>query len=140
METSADEILKKHGLKNTRQRQVVLKEFSTTKNALSQPELEKRLKGEMDRVTLYRILSSFEESGILHSILDMHGTNNYAVCASSCSADHHKDEHVHFNCTKCEKVYCLETKVPSVKVPDTFKADHVSLIVTGLCNTCYIPS
>lgn len=136
MGTSPEEILKKHGLKNTRQRQVVLEEFSKTQNALSQPDLEKRLKGEMDRVTLYRILSSFQESGILHSIMDLQGTANYAVCSSSCSADQHKDEHVHFNCTKCEKIYCLETKVPSVQIPASFKSEHVALTVTGLCNSC----
>ena len=136
MGTSPDEILKKHGLKNTRQRQVVLQEFSKTNSALSQPDLEKRLKGEMDRVTLYRILSSFQDSGILHSILDLQGTANYAVCSSSCSAHHHQDEHVHFNCTKCEKIYCLETKVPEVRIPVSFKSAHVALTVTGLCSTC----
>jgi len=136
MGTSPDEILKKHGLKNTRQRQVVLEEFARTKSALSQPDLEKRLKGEMDRVTLYRILNSFQESGILHSIMDLHGTANYAVCSAFCSADHHQDEHVHFNCTKCEKIYCLETKVPNVRIPTSFKSAHTSLTVTGLCNSC----
>lgn len=138
MSTSAETILKKHGLKNTRQRKVVLEEFSRTKNALSQPELEKRLKGEMDRVTLYRILSSFQENGILHSILDLNGTTNYAICSPACSTAHHKDEHVHFNCTNCQRIYCLEVKVPDVTIPVNFRADHFSLIVTGLCENCIL--
>jgi Fur family ferric uptake transcriptional regulator len=136
MGNSPDEILKRHGLKNTRQRKVVLEEFAKTDTALSQPDLEKRLTGEMDRVTLYRILSSFEESGILHSVLDKHGTMNYASCSASCSADHHHDEHIHFNCTNCKKIFCLEVTIPQVQVPKGFVASQLSLTVTGLCNSC----
>ena len=136
MGSSPDEILKRHGLKNTRQRKVVLEEFSKTSTALSQPDLEKRLTGEMDRVTLYRILNSFEESGILHSVLDKQGTMNYASCSASCSSEHHHDEHLHFNCSNCKKIYCLEVKIPGVKMPAGFVASQLSLTVTGLCASC----
>lgn len=136
MNVTADELLKKHGLKNTRQRQAVLEEFSKSDSALSQPELEKRLKGEMDRVTLYRILSSFEDSGILHSVIDRQGTANYATCGSNCTSGHHHDQHLHFNCTKCKKVFCLETSIPKVKVSPGFKVERLSLIAVGLCDRC----
>lgn len=136
MGASADEILKTHGLRSTRQRHVVLEEFSHADFALSQPELEKRLKGEMDRVTLYRILSSFEEKGILHSIIDQFGTTNYASCSSSCSAGHHKDQHIHFNCLNCRKIYCLQSTNPPVDIPTGFKAENVSIVATGLCKVC----
>ncbi len=136
MENSTEQVLKKHGLKNTRQRNVVLEEFFKSNNALSQPELEKRLKGEMDRVTLYRILSSFEESGILHSILDRQGTMNYASCNASCSAAHHHDEHLHFNCDNCHKIFCLDVKIPAVNLPAGFQVAQLSLTATGLCDAC----
>lgn len=136
MGASPDEILKTHGLRSTRQRHVVLEEFSHADFALSQPELEKRLKGEMDRVTLYRILSSFEEKGILHSIIDRFGTTNYASCSPSCSAGHHKDQHIHFNCLNCKKIYCLQSNNPPVDIPAGFKAESVSIIATGLCKAC----
>lgn len=136
MAGTAEEILKKHGLKNTRQRKVVLEEFSKTSSALSQPDLEKRLGAEMDRVTLYRILSSFEENGIVHSVLDKQGTMNYASCSSSCSADHHHDEHVHFNCSNCHKIFCLDVRIPKIKMPAGFVADQLSLTATGLCDSC----
>lgn len=136
MGITPDEILKIHGLKNTRQRKIVLEEFSKASTALSQPDLEKRLKGEMDRVTLYRILSSFEENGILHGVLDQQGTMNYANCSSSCTSAHHHDEHIHFNCTNCRKIYCLNVKIPSVQIPESFRVDQFSFTATGLCNSC----
>jgi Fur family ferric uptake transcriptional regulator len=136
MVNTPEEVLKKHGLKNTRQRQLVLDEFIRSNTALSQPELEKRLKGEMDRVTLYRILNSFEDSGILHSILDKQGTMNYANCNASCTAHHHHDEHLHFNCSNCNKIFCLDVKIPSVKMPAGFSVTQLSLTATGLCDSC----
>jgi Fur family ferric uptake transcriptional regulator len=131
-----DMVLKAHGLKNTKQRQLVLEELAKMNSAVSQPELEKTLGKEMDRVTLYRILSTFEEKGIVHSILDLNGTTNYASCSASCTEGHHHDEHLHFNCTNCLKIYCLDVKIPNVKMPSGFKAAHIETTASGLCNHC----
>ena len=133
---SPDELLKAHGLKNTRQRQIVLEQLAKVNTAVSQPELEKILGKEMDRVTLYRILSSFEEKGIVHSILDLNGTTNYASCSSSCTAVEHHDEHLHFNCTNCLKIYCLDIKIPNVKMPAGFKAANMTTTASGICKNC----
>lgn len=133
---SPDELLKNHGLKNTKQRQLVLEELSKTKSALSQPELEKTLGKVMDRVTLYRILSSFEEKGIVHSVLDLNGTTNYASCSTACSEGHHHDQHLHFNCTNCSKIYCLDVKVPNIKMPPGFKATNINTTASGICSNC----
>ena len=133
---SPDEILKTHGLKNTRQRQIVLEELAKVDSAVSQPELEKKLGKDMDRVTLYRILSMFQEKGIVHSVLDLNGTTNYASCSSSCTEGHHHDQHLHFNCTNCSKIYCLDVKIPNLKMPAGFKATAINTIATGICNNC----
>ena len=133
---SPEELLKAHGLKNTRQRQIVLEELAKVNNALSQPELEKKLGKEMDRVTLYRILSSFEEKGIVHSVLDLHGTTNYASCSTDCTAGHHHDQHLHFNCTNCMKIFCLDVKIPNVKMPVGFKASNINTTALGICSNC----
>lgn len=133
---SPDEILKTHGLKNTRQRQIVLEELAKTNSALSQPELEKTLGKVMDRVTLYRILSSFQEKGIVHSVLDLNGTTNYASCSTACTEGHHHDQHLHFNCTNCMKIYCLDVKVPNIKMPIGFKATNINTTASGICSNC----
>ena len=129
-------ILKEHDLKHTRQRVRVLEEIALDTVAISQPELEKKLGKEIDRVTLYRILNTYEDKGILHRIMDMNGTANYAICSSSCSEDHHHDEHVHFNCTSCSKIYCLEVVVPKIKMPKGFTAKTVNTTAYGTCEKC----
>ena len=133
---SPDELLKTHGLKNTKQRQLVLEALAKTKSALSQPELEKTLGKVMDRVTLYRILSSFEEKGIVHSVLDLNGTTNYASCSTACTEGHHHDQHLHFNCTNCQKIYCLDVKIPNIKMPLGFKAININTTASGICSNC----
>ncbi|RZL15111.1 MAG: transcriptional repressor [Pedobacter sp.] len=130
------EILRNNNLKNTRQRVMVLDEVTSSNAAISQPDLEKKLGSEIDRVTLYRILSIYEDKGILHKIIDQNGTANYAVCSSNCNAHKHADEHMHFNCTACDRIFCLNVNVPSVKMPDGFEAATLNLIAYGTCDDC----
>jgi Fur family ferric uptake transcriptional regulator len=134
--TNPVDILREHDLKHTKQRVRVLEEIAMDSVAVSQPELEKKLGKEIDRVTLYRILSVYEDKGILHKIIDMNGTANYAVCNNACTEHHHHDEHVHFNCTNCLKIYCLEVNVPRVKMPEGFIANTVNSIAYGICKKC----
>jgi Fur family ferric uptake transcriptional regulator len=129
-------ILKEHSLKHTRQRVRVLEEIAMDTVAISQPELEKKFGKEIDRVTLYRILNIYEDKGILHRIMDQNGTANYAICSASCSAEHHHDEHVHFNCTSCAKIYCLDVTVPTVTMPGGFTATTVNSTAYGICEKC----
>lgn len=129
-------LLKENGLKHTRQRVRVLEEIALDSVAISQPELEKKLGKEIDRVTLYRILNIYQDKGILHRVMDMNGTANYAICSAACSQDHHHDDHVHFNCTSCFKIYCLEVKAPHLKMPGGFKAVSTNTTAYGICEKC----
>lgn len=104
--------------------------------ATSQPDLEGVL-DDVDRVTLYRILSAFEEKGIIHKVFDLNGTANYALCTSDCAENHHHDEHLHFNCVVCNNVYCLDDlELPPVSLPPGFKPEVFSLSATGICPKC----
>ncbi|QPH41810.1 transcriptional repressor [Pedobacter endophyticus] len=135
--THFDDLLVKSGLKRTSARLQVLEILSNKNSATSQPYLEQVMGKDADRVTLYRVLQAFEEKGIIHKVLDSHGTANYALCADGCNAQHHQDEHVHFDCNRCHKIYCLESvKIPVPKVPSGFKIGHLNLIATGTCAAC----
>ncbi|MGY4385779.1 Fur family ferric uptake transcriptional regulator [Pedobacter sp. UYP24] len=136
MKVNAEEILRNNKLKNTKQRVMVLDEIAANDLAVSQPELEKKFGKDIDRVTLYRILSIYEDKGILHKILDHNGTANYAVCSSNCSSDKHQDEHLHFNCTNCSGIYCLNIAIPHVSMPKGFTANTINLIAYGICDRC----
>lgn len=131
-----EELLTKHQLKKTAPRLRVLDMMYAKNSATSQPDLESVMQ-DIDRVTLYRILNVFEEKGIIHKVFDLDGTANYAVCRSECQANHHHDEHLHFNCTNCKNVYCLnELTLPDLKLPAGFKPESFTLYAAGLCPKC----
>jgi|SRR5690554_2953892 len=130
-------VLKDKKLRVTKPRLAVLEVVSRAHAAVSQPELERLLGHEVDRVTLYRCLSAFEEKGILHKVFDLQGTAAYALCSSSCSAHEHADQHAHFICTVCQNVYCLESvATPTLAIPAEYQATNIEVNVTGLCATC----
>lgn len=137
--TQADftQLLKSNGLKVTKPRLRVLEVISDKKTAIKQPELEKVFGSEIDRVTLYRILASFEDKGILHKIFDLHGTATYAICSSKCTEHHHHDQHVHFICSVCNSVYCLdEISIPKINVPQNFSLHSIGINAVGICSDC----
>ncbi|MCL7987860.1 transcriptional repressor [Sphingobacterium sp. lm-10] len=130
-------LLRENKLKVTQPRLRVLEIISAKQRAISQPELEKLLGKETDRVTLYRILASFEEKGILHKIFDLHGTATYATCSHHCTEHKHEDQHIHFICSSCNSVICLEEiSIPNIKVPKNFALQSVAVNAVGLCDKC----
>ncbi|MGO1243677.1 MAG: Fur family transcriptional regulator [Sphingobacterium sp.] len=132
-----NQLLRDNGLKVTPHRLRVLDELTHKNAAVSQPDLEKTIGAEIDRVTLYRILSSFEDQGIVHKIFDLQGTATYAICNSDCRKDHHQDQHVHFICSVCNSVYCLdEVPFPYIPLPKNFTLHALALNAVGLCENC----
>jgi Fur family ferric uptake transcriptional regulator len=133
---SFERLLAKHSLKKTGPRLRVLSLMAAKNTATSQPDLE-NLVSDVDRVTLYRILNVFEEKGIIHKVFDLNGTANYAICTSNCVEHHHNDEHLHFNCTQCNNVYCLnELNLPAFDLPAGFELEGFTLYASGLCPKC----
>lgn len=130
-------LLKQNELKVTPHRLRVLDEITQKETAISQPDLEKIVGTEIDRVTLYRILSNFEEKGIVHKIFDLNGTATYAICSPECSEIEHLDQHVHFICSVCNNVYCLdEISIPNITLPKKFTLHSFALNAVGLCDKC----
>lgn len=129
-------ILKEHDLRITNCRLDVIELFMNEKSALSQGDLENNLK-EYDRVTLYRTLHSFLDSGILHKIPNEDGNATYGLCHDTCSPDHHHHNHIHFKCNNCGQIECLEEKeVPQVTVPSGYQIEGINMIVDGVCANC----
>lgn len=129
-------ILKNHGLRITDCRLDVLEYFLSKKKALSQGDLESEFTG-YDRVTLYRTLGSFLESGILHKIPNETGTATYGLCHETCGPEDHIHNHIHFKCNECGEIECLDDKaVPQVNIPKGYQAHMVNVIVDGVCLSC----
>lgn len=129
-------ILKSHQLRITDCRIDVMQFFMDKKGALSQGDLERQF-DQYDRVTLYRTLNSFLESGILHKIPNESGTATYGLCHDTCTPEKHFHNHIHFKCNMCGQIECLDDKeVPNVSVPQGYTMERVNLIVDGVCRAC----
>jgi Fur family ferric uptake transcriptional regulator len=137
MEKEILEKLEQSDLRKTAIRKEVLQLFLKNKGrALSSKEIEEAL-GQADRITLYRTLKTFEQSGVIHQAVDGTGTAKYALCLDDCSTHEHHDEHAHFHCLRCGKTICLEGNIePKVKVPEGYRVHHAHLVLEGECAEC----
>ena len=135
--TKITNLLKQGNLRTTSARRLVLEEFlKTGHTALSSSEIEKKIE-DLDRITLYRTIKTFEESGIIHQAVDVSGRTKYALCSEYCSSHHHEDHHAHFYCKKCQKTVCLDdVKIPVINLPDNFKLEDSQLVLSGVCGDC----
>lgn len=135
--TTFEQLLESKQLKKTIPRLKVLETISATEFASSQPFLEKTIGKVIDRVTLYRILKSFENNGIIHKIIDDSGTANYAMCKTGCDKTQHNHNHIHFICTICNKVYCLPNKpITEYNFSDEFEIESIEVLTRGKCKNC----
>ncbi|HEX8330630.1 MAG TPA: transcriptional repressor [Hymenobacter sp.] len=129
--------LTRHGLRQTTVRRAVLQVLSESSYALSGGEIEQLLPPNTDRITLYRTLKSFEECGLIHRVIDTSDVVRYAACSIECSAKAHFDNHVHFKCTACEHIYCLnQVAIPAVTLPAKFEAVTRDYLLAGVCREC----
>ncbi|PZR21383.1 MAG: transcriptional regulator [Flavobacterium psychrophilum] len=120
--------------RNTPAKAAILSLLKDSNAALSQEMIENEIKGEMDRVTIYRVLNSFCEDGITHKILADDGKYYFALC-HSCNEHKHDHDHFHFKCIICQKVECLKEQV-SVNLPDGYVQKSITSWVTGHCKNC----
>ncbi|MFY0598951.1 MAG: transcriptional repressor [Cyclobacteriaceae bacterium] len=130
-------ILKSHGLRVTDCRLDVMQLFLDHKKALSQGDLENQFQ-QHDRVTLYRTLNSFLDSGIIHKIPNSSGVATYGLCHETCSPDQHDHNHMHFKCENCGMLECMDQSIDTspVNLPETYSMKGIDIIISGLCAEC----
>ena len=99
--------LERSGLKRTKQRESVIKTLAASQKALSVDELLKHgCRGTCDTVTVYRILSQFLASGLVHKIeIGDEKASRYEIL-------HNSRHHHHIVCTSCKSIEILEDCVP----------------------------
>lgn len=131
-----EQVLQRHQLRVTQARKEVIDVFLKRGRAISHQDVESALPG-ADRVTLYRTLSSFEDAGIIHQVIDGDNVRKYALCGGNCDSEHHSDNHVHFQCLNCGKTVCLEDiHFPQLTLPAGYKSQNQEVLVQGLCPEC----
>jgi len=120
--------------RNTPTKQLIRDSLEAADTALSQDMLEKQLAGQVDRVTIYRVLNSFCEDGIVHRVISDEGKAFYALC-KKCKAEQHNHEHAHFRCLTCQRVECLPAAV-SVSLPKGYRLESMNYWLSGYCKSC----
>ena len=108
--------------------------FENRDAAVSVVELVEHFKKEMNKVTVYRILSRMETEGTIHSFIGNDGLTWYAAC-KQCSHGEHHDQHPHFQCKKCGKTECLEIDLSIPKIKN-HKVDSEIILLVGECENC----
>ncbi len=132
-----EKILKTKNLRVTPFRKEVLSIFLSNEHAISAQDIEETL-GEHDRITLYRTIKSFINNGVIHEIVMPGDVKKMALCDPVCNHDDglHEHNHIHFQCSKCEEVYCVEVnKLPEIKLPG-FQIDELEVQAKGTCKNC----
>lgn len=130
-----EEILLRAGINPTPVRLLVLKCLMAARFPLSLSDIEMQLES-VDKSTISRTLSSFRKHHLLHSFNDGSGSMKYEYCAAL-NHEEEDDTHVHFRCEKCGNTICFHSvAIPSVKIPEGFKINDISYLITGICNHC----
>lgn len=136
MSEITDRILDSHDLRKTRVRREVLHVFLQSKKALGNKEIETHF-DQLDRITLYRTLRTFEDHGIIHKAIDGSDRPKFALCSVECTEEEHRDDHAHFHCEQCGKTLCLEeVETPDVHAPNGIQVTNTHVVLTGLCKDC----
>jgi Fur family ferric uptake transcriptional regulator len=131
---SAD-LIRAAGIKVTPGRVRVLEILRAAPQPLCHGELEAASNGQaaIDRVTLYRILDSLVACGLALKAVDTRGVFRF----SASGAQRQHGGHVHFRCTDCGGVFCLQAEPPPApSLPSGFRLSEVEFDVRGTCADC----
>ena len=135
------DVLGSRGLKNTRERETILRELEARKGHFNAEKLYSVLnrKGtKVSRPTIYRTLKLLEKYHLIEK-LDIKQNCFYY------EPRYQKKDHGHLICEKCGKIIdfswgSIENLKSEVCKEKNFKPDKISIHVFGICETCQKPS
>lgn len=120
--------LRTSGYRITMPRVQVVRALADTQEALSAYAIHDKIvknEGKIDVVSVYRILGTLEEVGLIHHIGVVDG---YFPCRMD---DAHQQDSAHFVCEKCGCV--IEVGVPSETRDATYRqAEEINFLPTGI--------
>lgn len=137
VEDAFREYLAKHGLKITRQREIILDEFLRSPSHLSAEELYLRLRHNHPNIgyaTVYRTMKLLAESGIAS---ERHFGDRQTRYEPNINEEHH----YHLICDSCGKIIEFEdAKIEALFMQTAqeykFTLSHQRLELYGLCSDC----
>lgn len=123
-------------IRNTPAKTEIIRILEQSKIALSHIELQEKLNGLCDRVTIYRVLERLLNEKIIHKTTTTNGGVKYAICTQTCTDKNHLHNHLHFTCENCKKTFCLEEVIPKFNLPEDYFLKDLHFTASGLCKNC----
>jgi Fur family ferric uptake transcriptional regulator len=133
---NAVRILTEFRLSRTPHRISVLGLLIQAKQALSAGAIAGMLKERrgINKVTVYRMLSTFRDAGIVREIATDGGIKYYEMACI------HNPAHPHFYCLHCGAIACLpevSTRQFGMRLSDRpFKVQNITVNLSGVCARC----
>lgn len=133
---SPNEILKKIGLKITKNREQVLSILQNSQRPLNHLEIMDQLPKDQswDRVTIYRALADLEEKQVLATMLTSDRITYFELKEEHSTKNHH---HGHVICETCKRIECvdnLEKQMPKNLLG--YKILTMDVTFRGVCKDC----
>lgn len=137
MSTAAlDQLLRRKGVRPTRQRLAVLAELAAERDDATAQTLWERIRARDDSIglaTVYRTLALLHE----HDVIDVLSHSDDERCYRLCTDGHHH----HLTCERCHRVVeianCdLEDWVAATAGRHGFVAREHRLEISGVCSSC----
>ena len=129
--------LRNAGLAKTTQRMAVLEKLIGAAGPLNVRDILADTRGNLkiNRVTIYRILASFREGGIIREIEAGSGMTYYEMACL------HNPVHPHFHCRRCGSLICMPPLTLSqawdwLTRPFNFSVESINVHITGICGPC----
>jgi len=125
--------------RNTVAKTSILQLLHHSSVALSHAEIQEKLDGLCDRVTIYRVLGRLIAENVVHKVINLDGAIKYAAC-HVCGVQEKKSHthgHVHFCCERCNCITCLENVEPTFQLPENYRVNEMNFILSGVCPKCH---
>lgn len=143
---AAEEQLRSASVRVTAARVKVLASLLAADRAFSHQDVQDHLAG-MDRVTLYRALDCLTDAGLAHKIAGDDRIFRYSPGPESRDRSDNGEphrQHGHFKCTRCTKVYCLDSIAKAGLLREALEetlgkgyASHdIEFTIKGWCAAC----
>jgi Fur family ferric uptake transcriptional regulator len=131
-------LLQSNGLSKTRNRVNILNILKDANTPLSGKDICTLLQEKCDKSTVHRTLNSLFEKKLVQRVIIDHEVK-YALKVSTHEINGHNSDHIHFKCSKCQRLYCLtEITVKDYALPPGFIKEENQFLVIGKCSECQI--
>ncbi len=125
-------VLRDAGLKATPGRIALVEALAKERKPVSVQQIEKRLKGALNQVTLYRALEALAAAGIVSRVNLEHDHAHYELVVG-------RPHHHHAVCKNCGHIADIELtheRFPEKRVPGFARIERYSLELFGVCSSC----